>query len=109
MNKAAFKLGTLVGAGALTENEVVETLYAAATDCGYVASDGQRATLATINSGLQAGIAHPREIPDADEGDTSDGIVAGWLAKRRQWAKRQHECRRRHLERRRHCKCRPCR
>ncbi len=64
LNKAALKLGSLVGAGELSEHEVTDALYDAATACGYVASDGQRATMATIESGLGAGIKQPRQIPE---------------------------------------------
>jgi hypothetical protein len=63
LNNAAIKLGSLVGAGELSEGEVIGALYDAASACGYVASDGQRATMNTINSGLQAGIKTPRQIP----------------------------------------------
>ena len=67
LNNAAIKLGSLVGAGELSEGEVIGALYDAAATCGYVASDGQRATMATINSGLQAGIRTPRQIPDRSQ------------------------------------------
>jgi hypothetical protein len=66
LNTAALKLGSLVGAGELSEGEVIGALYAAAVACGYVADEGHRATMATVNSGLQAGIKQPREIPDRD-------------------------------------------
>jgi hypothetical protein len=46
---------------------VIGALYDAATACGYVASDGQRATMATINSGLSKGQQTPRVIPDERE------------------------------------------
>jgi hypothetical protein len=63
LNTAALKLGGLVGAGELAEGDAVTALYDAAIACGYVASDGQRAAMATINSGLMAGIKSPRVIP----------------------------------------------
>jgi Virulence-associated protein E/Bifunctional DNA primase/polymerase, N-terminal len=64
LNTAALKLGGLVGAGKLAEDEVVAALYDAATACGYIASDGQHAAMATINSGMKAGIKNPRVIPE---------------------------------------------
>jgi hypothetical protein len=56
INTSAFNLGTLVGAGALTENEAREHLLAAARAGGH--PEGR--ALPTIASGLEAGIAHPR-------------------------------------------------
>lgn len=56
INTAAFNLGTLVGAGALTENEARDHLLAAARAGGH--PDGR--AIGTVNSGLTAGIAQPR-------------------------------------------------
>ncbi|MEU3426629.1 phage/plasmid primase, P4 family [Streptomyces gardneri] len=56
INTAAFNLGTLVGAGALTEGEAREHLLAAARAGGH--PEGR--AIGTIHSGLTAGIAHPR-------------------------------------------------
>lgn len=56
INTAAFNLGTLVGAGALTETEALQALLAAARAGNH--PDGR--AIPTINSGLTAGIAHPR-------------------------------------------------
>ncbi|WP_347264456.1 bifunctional DNA primase/polymerase [Nitrobacter sp.] len=67
LNTSAFSLGTLVGAGELTEGEVIGALYDAAVACGLVADDGQHAVMATINSGLSEGIKHPRNIPPWEE------------------------------------------
>lgn len=60
LNKAAFSLGQLVGAGALTASQVTKTLMSAAAECGPVADDGTRRCEATISSGLRAGMAQPR-------------------------------------------------
>jgi hypothetical protein len=67
LNTSAFNLGTLVGAGELSEGEVIGALFDAAVACGLVADDGQRAVMATINSGLSEGIKHPRDIPKRDD------------------------------------------
>ncbi|MFH9816175.1 phage/plasmid primase, P4 family [Streptomyces sp. NPDC017230] len=56
LNTAAFSLGTLVAAGALTETEARQALLAAARAGGH--PDGR--AIPTIQSGLTAGMAHPR-------------------------------------------------
>lgn len=58
LNRSAFKLGQLVAAGALDERTVTEQLGAA--DGGL----DHKATRDTIASGLAAGTAHARAIPD---------------------------------------------
>jgi hypothetical protein len=60
LNKAAFNLGQLVGAGTL-ERSVVERRLLDAAD-GYIEKDGERAARATIESGLNAGQSHPRDL-----------------------------------------------
>ncbi|GHH38213.1 bifunctional DNA primase/polymerase [Streptomyces candidus] len=56
INTAAFSLGTLVGAGALTEAEARHDLMSAARAGNH--PEGR--ALATIDSGLRAGMAEPR-------------------------------------------------
>lgn len=56
INTSAFSIGTLVAAGALTEHEARQALAAAARAGGH--PDGR--ALPTIQSGLTAGMAHPR-------------------------------------------------
>jgi len=60
LNKAAYNLGTLVGAGQLSEPAVRSHLEHAAVACGLAKSE----FLPTIASGLAAGIANPRQMPD---------------------------------------------
>ncbi len=60
LNKAAFSLGTLVGAGTLTEADVTTALLAAAEAIGLAADDGLTQCARTIASGLAAGTAQPR-------------------------------------------------
>jgi len=60
LNRSAFALGTLVGAGELTKAEVTAELLAAAEAIGLVADDGRSQAERTIASGLAAGIAQPR-------------------------------------------------
>lgn len=56
INTAAFSVGTLVAAGAISEDEARQTLLAAARAGNH--PEGRAA--ATIDSGLTAGMAHPR-------------------------------------------------
>lgn len=67
VNKSAFSLGTLVGAGALSRSEAEAGLYDAAYSCGVVAKDGEREIRAKIRRGLDAGIKKPRVIPEREE------------------------------------------
>lgn len=64
LNRAAFSLGTLVGQGGLTEQEAHRTLISGAAACGLLADDEESAVQATIKSGLGAGMANPRQVPD---------------------------------------------
>ena len=64
LNRAAFSLGTLVGQGGLAEQEAHQALMSGATACGLLADDGANAVQATIRSGLGAGMANPRQMPD---------------------------------------------
>jgi len=59
LNRAAFALGQMVGAGALDRGRVERELLATARDIGL----GSRETAATIRSGVKAGMAEPRAIP----------------------------------------------
>jgi AAA domain len=53
-------MGMWIANGSIHESIVRETLYYAMIVNGYVAKRGEQATLATLNSGLNAGKAHPR-------------------------------------------------
>jgi len=57
LNAAAFALGTLAGAGILTDADVHDALLPAAAAVGL----GEREARATIASGLTAGAARPRQ------------------------------------------------
>lgn len=58
LNRAAFKLGQLVGAGKLSRDEVEKALEDAAQ--ALAQQDGEHTVNRTIQSGLSAGIANPR-------------------------------------------------
>ena len=64
LNRAAFNLGTIVGAGRLDAGEATRVLLGTAGACGLIQDDGQHAVLRTIESGLTSGAAHPREMPE---------------------------------------------
>jgi hypothetical protein len=57
--KAAAQLGSMVAAGWIDHEQVRERLFAAAQDCGLVRDDGAHAARATIENGLEAGMAEP--------------------------------------------------
>jgi hypothetical protein len=68
LNKAAWRLGQWVAAGALDQAMVEVALFAAAERNGLVSDpkDGSRKTWATIRSGLSAGLQRPIDL-DADD------------------------------------------
>jgi hypothetical protein len=76
LNIAALKLGRVVGTGALPRVDAEAGLYGVAEDNGLVGEDGPRAVLATIKSGLDAGVEQPRKIKQRhqeDSGPRDDG------------------------------------
>lgn len=84
LNRAAFNLGQLVGAGALDAEHVTARLRHVATDIGLGPTEAAR----TIASGLNAGIARPRPIPTRADtpptGASKDGVpVRRALVRRR--------------------------
>ena len=60
LNEAAFALGQLVGAGWVSEAEIVGLLENAAAECGLHASEARK----TIRSGISAGRQQPRTLPE---------------------------------------------
>lgn len=64
LNTAAFRLGRKVGAGYLRADEVEAALMEAAQRSGLVQEDGPEAVLATIASGLTAGLQEPEHPQD---------------------------------------------
>lgn len=60
LNRAAFSLSQLVAGGALTEQDVIDQLTAAAQTCGL----DQPEITTTITSGFRAGTQQPRGIPE---------------------------------------------
>ena len=64
LNIAAFCLRELVNDGTLSRDVAQGLLFEAATVCGYVEKDGERAALATINSGLGPLVGQPPNLFD---------------------------------------------
>ncbi len=60
LNRASFSLHQLVAGGELDGNEVERCLIEAAIANGLVADDGLPSVKATIESGMRAGLQHPR-------------------------------------------------
>jgi len=58
LNTAAFKLGTFIASGHLTRDDAEQGLLAAAHAVGLVRREAE----ATIKSGLDSGMKHPREL-----------------------------------------------
>jgi len=50
----------------LNENTAIDSLYQAAIRCGYVAENGEKATLNTIRSGLNDGKMNPKQLTHQD-------------------------------------------
>lgn len=68
LNDAAFKLGTLVGAGALREAEARDMLQHVARQWGRDWSQ----CVKTIDNGLSAGMRQPRVLPESDQRPDND-------------------------------------
>jgi P4 family phage/plasmid primase-like protien len=69
LNNAAFKLGQLVGANAFDRRETERSLLDAARRSGL----GDREALATIRSGLDAGVMQPRDLSGVGTGRNGPG------------------------------------
>lgn len=88
LNKAAFALGQLVGAGLLDRDQVRVALHAASVAVGLTDAEAN----ATIDSGITAGMKEPRDVDSAlgdhpdlgvpnDESDSRPMVILypGWL------------------------------
>jgi putative DNA primase/helicase len=64
LNRASFSLHQLVAGGELDAGEVEHRLIEASIANGLVADDGLPSVLATIHSGMRAGLQHPRSRSD---------------------------------------------
>ena len=64
LNKAAFAIGQLVGAQVVSRAMAFNLLQDAAQSNGLMKDDGVKAVQATINSGLEGGANHPRDLSE---------------------------------------------
>ena len=74
LNEAAFKLGTLVGAGVLDYERAREELYEAALEAGLTPAESKK----TIKSGLKSGEKKPRDLSDVGH-DVLDDYLARYV------------------------------
>ncbi|MFA6135238.1 MAG: phage/plasmid primase, P4 family [Phycisphaerae bacterium] len=63
LNRSAFNLGTLIGGGFLDRTDVEQALLEAAIAVGL----GQHEAEATIRSGIESGIKHPRQVQTREQ------------------------------------------
>jgi len=63
LNRSSFSLGTLIGADLLDRAEVEQTLLEAAEKIGLSREEAE----ATIRSGIESGMKHPRQVPTRDD------------------------------------------
>ena len=77
LNTAALKLGHMIARGWIGRSEVEQALIGAMKKNGAVADDGMPAALATLRSGIEAGMAEPHEdLQDRPRGADDDGPTA---------------------------------
>src|SRR5262245_853199 len=77
LNKAAFRLGTMIARGWIPRATVEQRLYEAAGQNGSVKDDGSPAALATIKSGIDAGLKGPRaELQNRERDHETDQTVS---------------------------------
>jgi Bifunctional DNA primase/polymerase, N-terminal/AAA domain len=66
LNRASYSLGQIVGGGHLDRDSATTALLNAADRTGLVDDDGERAVIATIESGINAGFSEPRHPDQPD-------------------------------------------
>jgi len=81
LNVAAHSMGTMCGAGWIDPVAITQALLNAASANGHTSKHGEQQTIKTIESGLNAGMAKPREslacVPNIDiSGMVANGIAA---------------------------------
>ncbi len=89
LNRAAFSLGQLVASGLLDESTVLDTLAAAAGEAGLHIAEIR----ATLQSGMRAGVQHPRSLPAAMVNRVSGEItdMTAWWSQGITLAELQHK------------------
>jgi hypothetical protein len=79
LNKLAFKMGGLVANGWIAEAVVIRVLLLGAAECGLVRDDGEAQCLATIHSGLSAGMQFPYPPLDTSQSMAPTNPLPGGL------------------------------
>jgi hypothetical protein len=74
LNQSAFKLGSMVTAGELSQAQVEDALFNAAVSNGLVATDGERQCWDKIRRGMNAGGRNPRAVPDSMHNDERSNL-----------------------------------
>jgi len=92
LNTSAHSMGTLAGNGSIEAQTVAVALIDAATRNGHVAKHGISQTIATINSGLNAGILKPRPLlKSSDPSIDVSGLIANNIAASKATLKTKHD------------------
>jgi len=73
LNRSSFSLGTLIGADLLGRSEVEQSLLEAAEKVGLSREEAE----ATIRSGIESGMKHPRQVPTRDDTVQTAGAENG--------------------------------
>jgi len=74
LNAVAFRMGRMVARGWIDEKTVADALLGACDANRYLREHGHRATLKTIESGIEAGKKEPHpDLPDRDPSSGGDG------------------------------------
>ena len=75
LNRSAFNLGQLVGAGVLDENDIYQELRSACEANGYIRQDGINAFDKSFRSGMGDGIKEPRDLSGVGTGGITEYIA----------------------------------
>src|SRR5262249_4293771 len=74
LNAIAFRLGRMIARGWIDEKSVADALLGACDVNKYLREHGHRATMKTIESGIEAGKTKPHpDLPDRDPSSGDDG------------------------------------
>src|SRR5262249_31096873 len=74
LNAVAFRLGRMIARGWVDKKSVADALLEACDTNKYLREHGHRATMKTIESGIEAGKTKPHpELPDRDPSSGDDG------------------------------------
>jgi hypothetical protein len=83
LNAVAFRLGRMIERGWIDEKTVASALLGACDANRYLREHGHRATMKTIESGIEAGRKEPHpDLPDRDPSSGGDGTAASNLSDR---------------------------